>query len=292
VLSVVIPAHNEATVIGRLLAGLLAGAATDDLEIVVVANGCTDDTEAVAAGFGPPVTVVSTPVPSKHHALRLGDQHARAFPRLYVDADVELSAASARLLAAELSRGDVHAAAPERIFGLAGCSRTVRWYYQVWQRLPTVRRGLYGRGVIGVSRDGQRRLAELPELMGDDLAASVSFAPAQTRIVAGATVVIQAPRTASDLIRRRVRAATVIAQAREHLPAGVDAARTTRSDLVGILRANPALAPKLAVFLAVTVIARRRARAAIRSGDFSTWLRDESSRTAPTPASPGPGSGQ
>jgi hypothetical protein len=32
------------------------------------------------------------------------------------------------------------------------------------------------------------------------------------------------------------------------------------------------------VFLAVTIVARQRARRPIRRGDFSTWLRDDSSR--------------
>src|SRR6185312_1201240 len=48
-ISVVIAAHNEARVIGGCLDALLADAGPDDLDIVVVANGCTDDTAAVAA---------------------------------------------------------------------------------------------------------------------------------------------------------------------------------------------------------------------------------------------------
>src|SRR5262245_58336894 len=46
--SVVIPAHNEARVIERGLSSLLEGARPGELEIVVVCNGCTDDTAARA----------------------------------------------------------------------------------------------------------------------------------------------------------------------------------------------------------------------------------------------------
>ena len=40
----------------------------------------------------------------------------------------------------------------------------------MWSRLPAIRAGLFGRGVVGVSAEGFARLAALPELMGDDLA--------------------------------------------------------------------------------------------------------------------------
>lgn len=280
VISVVVPAHNEAPVIGRLLSGLLRDAAPGEIEAVVVANGCTDDTASIAAGYGPAVTVLSTPAPSKFQAMRLADEHATGFPRLYVDADIELSTASVRALATELAEPGVLAVAPHRHFDLAATSLIVRMYYTFWQRLPVVRRELSGRGVIGVSEEGHKRLAALPEVMGDDLAASVAFSPAERRIVAGADVVVRTPRTVSDLIRRRVRAATVVAQMDHALPGAVRTARTSRADLLGVVRENPLLAAHLAVFLAITLAARSKARRAIRAGDYSTWLRDESSRKA------------
>jgi len=72
VISLVVPAHNEAPVIGRLLRGLLAGAQPGELEVVVVPNGCTDDTAGVAASFGDPVQVVPLTQPGKYAALRAG----------------------------------------------------------------------------------------------------------------------------------------------------------------------------------------------------------------------------
>ncbi|MGW3138555.1 glycosyltransferase, partial [Streptomyces sp. NPDC001139] len=60
--SIVIPAHNEAPVLGRLLDALLADSlSADDPDIVVVCNGCTDDTASVAAARGPRVRVVAPP---------------------------------------------------------------------------------------------------------------------------------------------------------------------------------------------------------------------------------------
>jgi glycosyltransferase involved in cell wall biosynthesis len=277
-MSIVIPAHNEERVIGRLLGGLLAEAAPGELEILVIPNGCTDDTARVAATFGPDVRVVPSPVASKYAALRSGDEHATGFPRLYIDADVEITTQAARALAGALQRPGVMAAAPERVVDTAVSSWPVRWYYDVWGRLPTVRTGLYGRGVIGVSREGYDRIISMPEVMGDDLAASVAFSAGERQIVSGAMVIVRAPRTVGDLIRRRVRSQTVVTQMATVTPAAA-AARTSPSDLVAVVRSRPALAAKMFVFLAVTVIARRRARRPIKQGDYSTWLRDESSRT-------------
>ncbi|MEU8520835.1 glycosyltransferase [Streptomyces sp. NPDC048577] len=321
--SIVIPAHNEERTLGRLLDALLAVpegppgpsgpadasepsvvapapglAAGGEFDIVVVCNGCTDDTAGVAAARGARVRVVEIPVPSKHAALRAGDEHARGFPRLYVDADVVLGAADARALADALAGPDgALAAAPARELPMTGCDWRVRAYYRVWQRLPAVREGLFGRGVIAMSGAGHARIAALPPLMADDLAASLAFSPEERTVVDTARVVVRPPRTWSDLIRRRVRAATSTAQLESEqarpasaaaggvltrsapdTPSRPPSARTSVSDLRALVRAEPGLLPSVVVFMSAALAARRGARRAIRSGDFHTWLRDESSR--------------
>ncbi len=295
VTSIVIPAHNEGRVIGRLLDALLADPSSSGPDIVVVCNGCTDDTARVAAARGDRVRVVEIPTPSKHTALRVGDEHARGFPRLYVDADVVVGSADVRALAGALGRDPgLLAAAPGRDVPLTGCAWPVRAYYRVWQLLPAVREGLFGRGVIAVTEEGHKRIAALPPLMADDLAASLAFGPGERRVVEAARVVVRPPRTWADLIRRKVRAATSTAEFERFQatrdPAGparpadgpdapaAPSARTGTSDLRALLRARPMLVPEVAVFAAAALAARRGARRAIRDQDFSTWLRDESSR--------------
>ncbi|MFI6174780.1 glycosyltransferase [Nonomuraea sp. NPDC051191] len=273
--SVVIPAHNEAKVLGRLLDGLLGEAAPGEFDVVVVANGCTDGTADVARPYD--VRVLTTPVPSKSAALRMGDQAARGYPRLYVDADVELSTASARALAAVLSAPDGPlAAGPERDLRLAGSPWPVRAYYAIWTRLPHVRAGLFARGVIAVNGVGNERLRALPPVMADDLTASLAFAPDERVIVGTARAVIHPPRTVADLLRRRVRAMTSVTELeRTSATAGE---RTGPRDLAAIVAKEPRLAGAAVVFAAMAVLARWRAARAIRAGDYTTWLRDESSR--------------
>ncbi|ROP47585.1 glycosyl transferase family 2 [Streptomyces sp. PanSC9] len=275
-----IPAHNEARVIGRLLDALLTDPSDDATDIVVVCNGCTDDTARIAAERGPRVRVIEIPVPSKHAALRAGDEHAQGFPRVYVDADVVLTASDVRALTGPLrdDTSGVLATAPDRRVPLAGCAWRVRAYYQVWQRLPAVREGLFGRGVIAVSKAGHDRIAALPPLMADDLAASLAFTSGERLVVREAGVVVHPPRTWPDLIRRRVRAAVSTAQVERHQSPEQGSARTSKADLADLLRAEPRLLAGVVVFVAAAVVARRKAEKVIRAEDFGTWLRDESSR--------------
>jgi glycosyltransferase involved in cell wall biosynthesis len=274
--SVVVPAHNEAPVLGRLLHLLTDGATTPPLDVIVVCNGCTDDTEEVARRF-PSIRVVATAEAGKANALRLGDSIATTFPRIYVDADVEVDRAGIYALCRALESPSVLASAPERRIALEKSSAVVRSYYEFWQALPRVREGLFGRGVIAVSEAGFSRLTSHPELMADDLAASAAFAPHERRIVSDAYVVVHPPRTWGALIRRRVRAATGTRQYYEaaELAPRVDS-RTTATDLIGVVRSGPTQLMRLPVFLAATVLARRGAAKAARSGDFTTWLRDDS----------------
>jgi hypothetical protein len=284
VISVVVPAHNEARVIGRLLGRLVPAAGRAGLEIIVVANGCSDDTAAVAASFGPAVRVMELPVASKRAALDAGDELASGYPRIYVDADVELTADDVEALVAALRRPGILASAPERAVDLTGRSLPVRWYYDTWTRLPQVRDGLFGRGVIAVSAAGHQRLSSLPPLLADDLACSLAFAPGERAVVAQATAVVHAPRTLPDLVRRRIRAALTVTQLERTAGAPASTARTRPADLAAIARSEPRLTPSVAFFLLLALGARLGAWRAGRRDNYSNWLRDDSSRTLLRPA--------
>ncbi len=280
--SIIIPAHNEVATIGRLLGAITAEMPVGSLEIIVVCNGCTDDTASVAHSFGPSVRVIEVSEPSKRNAQRLGDSSATAFPRLYVDADIEISLVGISALIRAIAEDGYIASAPTRRLPRDGVSHVVGWYYDVWEQLPVVRDGLFGRGVIALSEVGNDRIRALPPMMSDDLVMSEAFAANERIVVADAEVVVRPPKTLSDLIRRRVRAATGNAQADQH---GLRSSQASTSigDLVGLTRSDPRLAVRLPVFIGVTVFARFRAQRAIRSGDFDTWLRDESSRQESRP---------
>ncbi len=274
--SVVIPAHNEAATITRTL-GVLRDGAAGPLEVIVVCNGCTDTTPDIARAATPPVRVIEIEQPSKAEAVQAGNAAAEAFPRVHLDADVELSAASLRALVAPLVAGEAMATAPRRDLPRTGCSPLVRWYYDVWEQLPQVHAGLFGRGVVALSEEGQARVSALPRVMSDDLAMSEAFTEAERRVVEGSVVIVHPPRTMRDLLRRRVRVVTGNKQADDTDTRSGESA-TSVSTLLTLARQQPRLVPRLPVFLGVTVLARLLARRAIRTGDVTTWQRDESSR--------------
>jgi cellulose synthase/poly-beta-1,6-N-acetylglucosamine synthase-like glycosyltransferase len=277
--SVVIPAHDERNVIGRLLSRLAPDATDEsDIEVVVVCNGCTDDTAEVAARF-PGVRVLSTSQAGKANALRLGDAAASSFPRIYVDADVELGRGDVLALCRAFDEPGVLVAAPRRSIPRSAASRSVRMYYNVWEELPAVQAGVFGRGVIALSQAGFERVADLPPVMADDLAVSSMFEDQERRIVDDALVVVHPPATWADLMRRRVRAATGSHQVyATGEVASVTDSRTSLSDLLTVVRGRPSTALSVPVFLTAAVLARRRAARAIAAQDYTTWLRDESSR--------------
>jgi len=275
-------------VIRRLLEQLTNGADAGELDIIVVANGCADDTAEVAASFGPAVRVLALPVACKNEALAAGDLAAAGFPRIYIDADVEVRVHDVRALAAALGRPGVLAAAPRRELVMTGRPWQVRWYYDVWTLLPGVQRGLWGRGVIAVNEAGHRRLAGLPPLQADDLAASLMFEPHETALVPGARVIIHPPRTPGGLLSVRTRCLTGAAQIERAQGLDGSADRTRISDLTAIIRRRPGMLPRVGYFLSVAVFARLRASRARGRGDHLTWLRDESSRTASATAAAQP----
>lgn len=275
--SVVVPAHNEERSLGRLLQALAADVRGGRLELVVVCNGCTDDTAALARRTLPAANVVEIAVASKHAALVRGDREARTFPRVYVDADVVVEGTDIRALVAPLLAGQALVSAPARDLDNAGASRLVRSYYRIWERLGTVRSGLYGRGVIAVSEAGYQRLTERPDVMGDDLFVELSFDADERVLVPEARSRIRVPRTAADLLRRRVRAAEGN-RALYDSRAGGATQRQSLRDVAAVARTDPRLAPDVPVFVAITAVARLWAAARRRRAGERGWLRDESSR--------------
>lgn len=83
--SVVIPAYNEAERIGAVLEPVLAAPSVH--EVIVVDDGSTDDTAAVAAQYG--VKVVRLPEnKGKGAALAAGAREAKGDVLLFLDADL------------------------------------------------------------------------------------------------------------------------------------------------------------------------------------------------------------
>lgn len=212
--SVVIPAHNEAAVIGRLLGSLAGLASSGALDVHVICNGCIDDTAVVARSFEG-IHVYEIATASKSAALNLGDEMAReVFPRLYLDADISVDAPAIQRVVEVLDAGPALAAAPELRIALEGRPWLVRSFYEIFRRLPWVTNALVGSGFYGVSRVGRSRFGSFPDLRNDDLFLRSHFASCERRSVVGAVFWIEAPYTTRSLVWAKAR---VLAGTREYV---------------------------------------------------------------------------
>lgn len=254
-ISIVIPAHNAAPTLRRVLDELL----TDQgvlFEIVVVCNGCTDATVAVAEEYSSRVTIVTIPEASKVQALNAGDGAASGWPRVYLDADVVISASTITGLAAQLDRGYL-AAAPERQFDFSRSPWLVRAYYRVWERLPAVRTSLSGRGAYALSERGRERFGAFPRVTNDDGFIDHLFTGAEKTVVA-APALIEAPRSVRELLRRRARIVLGNEELRARGSGGLGPTRAT--DLFHVVRRDLTLLPPAMVYVALSAAGRIAAR--------------------------------
>lgn len=271
--SVVVPAHNEEAVIERCLRAL----PLDDAEVVVVCNGCTDNTATVAAAVHPAVRVETVPEASKTAALNRGDAVAQSFPRLYLDADAVLSGGAVKAMAAPLTSGAALVTSPSVVYDLTLSSLLVRSYYRIWSQLPSVGGDIVGCGAYAVSEEGRQRFGTFPDLLGDDHFVRDAFEP-EERLVVDATSTVTAPRTVRDLVRRKVRVFTGNRLVYSAQSGGRTRGRRRQSQWLGVVRRDPRRMLDVPIYLAITVIAKGLSRWRQRRGTHLAWGRDDSSR--------------
>ena len=280
--SVVVPAHDEASVIGRCLA-FVADLDPGEAEVVVVPNGCTDATAELARAV-PRVRVVELGPASKAAALNAGDAAATVFPRVYLDADITVSAAALRAAVAALAVPGVEASAPTVRFGFAGTGPGVRAFYRAYRSMPYLSEGMIGTGFYALTAAGRSRFSEFPEVTADDLFVQRQFTRAERAVVPGEFFTVEVPRDLGSLLRVRTRVAAGNAELAATAPHDTSLASSTGGSLrslADLVRRRPRRAGDAAVYLGVTVAARLRARRAAGRG-IADWQRDDSSRRPST----------
>lgn len=183
-LSVIIPASNEAGYIGACLTALFASGPMG-AEAIVVANGCRDATaqvaqemsgQAQAAGWR--LVVLDLAQGGKPNALNAGDGVATGDMRVYLDADVVVSAGLMADLVAALAPDQ-----PRYATGTAHIPRAqsaVTWAYaRFWQGLPFAQSTAPGYGLFAVNAAGRARWGAFPAIISDDTFVRLQFQPSE-----------------------------------------------------------------------------------------------------------------
>ncbi|MGA7207113.1 MAG: WecB/TagA/CpsF family glycosyltransferase [Specibacter sp.] len=269
--AVIIPAHNEAAVIARTLQPLAALAASGAIDVIVACNGCSDDTAAIAARF-PGVAVLDLPEPSKTGALNAADAMCSRWPRLYLDADIEMTAGALATVFEHLAVPGALAARPAFRYDTSGADPIVRAYYRARLRIPDMSEHLWGAGAYGVSAEGHRRFGHFPDATGDDAYVDSLFGPHEKAILATTPVVVRTPKSARELLKTLQR----VYRGNHDLQLG-----QSRGSALGNL-ARTATRPQALVdsgiYASIAVLGKlRNGKSLTTSGG---WDRDESSRGA------------
>lgn len=185
-LSVLIPAHNEAALIGDCLRSVYENGhmqGETPAQIIVIANGCTDDTVAkarvhrdAAGQRGWSLVVIDEPKGGKVNALMRGEAVATGEVLVYLDADVTLERGLLRdlhdMLATSGPRyasGTLHITNPNDPI-----SYLYRRYYET---VPFMTQGVQGCGLFAMNKMGRARFGAWPDIISDDTFARLSFAP-------------------------------------------------------------------------------------------------------------------
>ena len=277
--AVIIPAHNEKNVIERCLGSLQRSSCFDDLEIIVVCNGCTDDTAEICRNHPSAPTVIETDIPSKSNALNMGDDAASSFPRMYLDADIELLPGSLESTFETLS-GEVHASAPRPVFDTSGSSILVRMFYTAWKNVPYFNDSMIGSGVYAMDRQGRERFGEFPPIIADDGFVRLLFEENERKAVGNGGFVVKAPRGVHELVSIKSRVLAGAVELKREFPDMQSRDETSRAQFIGCVLRKPHLMPCFAVYLMIKRAIRKQFLAKKKAGLLKTWDRDESSRNA------------
>ncbi|MGF6832105.1 exopolysaccharide biosynthesis WecB/TagA/CpsF family protein [Paenarthrobacter sp. TE4293] len=270
--AVIIPAHNEEAVIARTLESLGGVISWGTVEVIVACNGCTDGTEGVAAGF-PGVRVLHVDAASKAAALNAADQAAGRWPRLYLDADIEVTSEAVCAVLTALADGPLLAARPAFRYDTRGASALVKCYYRARVRVPSNAHGLWGAGAYALSEAGHDRLGVFPSLTGDDYFVDRLFSGVEKAVLPTVPVVVRTPRTRAALLAVLRRTYRGNAE-QDGLEAEAPTSRTAR-ELLSSVR-GPLSAVDAVVYAAFAGAGRGRPLAGRNRA--ATWERDDSSR--------------
>lgn len=274
--TVVIPAYNEADVIGPCLSCLLA----QDIahwRVVVVANGCEDNTSHIAGTFidrfaqaNAELHVTDLPDGHKPSALNTGDTHAVGQIRVYMDADVRMQYGCLAAMTRSLSNA-IHACFPTVVYE-PNRSIIAMLHWRTWRTLTNSTTDSVVGNCIALSIEGRSRWSTFPDLISDDGFMISRFAKQERTVAPDAVAHTRLPSTFREIVgvRARWRAG------HRQLADRVGKLNVERAQLARI-GTNPVAMLGLPVFAVATYLARREA-SFILSKPAPAWYQARSSR--------------
>jgi glycosyltransferase involved in cell wall biosynthesis len=277
--SIIIPAHNEENVIKRCLTHFHEGVHNQEYEVIIVCNGCTDNTANLVREMNGKIKVIETEVASKIHALNLGDKHASFHPRIYLDADVEITHRDLKKVIKTLNSGEYLAAAPKPNFVYNQASFLVSRFYKVWSNVPYFDNGMLGCGFYGLTEEGRKRFSHFPDIIADDEYIRLQYNGDERVTVKDASFNVFSPKTLSGLVKIKTRSHYGNKQLQALYPEIFKNENKKNENFLKTAIRNPSVLIHMPTYLLLKVYIHLRVRMKLRDGKYhETWERDETSR--------------
>ncbi len=276
--TVIVPAHNEATVIEDCLNSIVNQSGID--HIIVPCNGCTDNTVEIVKNKFPNVVCLDIKKPSKTHALNMAEKKAQelgvTYPIFYIDADTKLSDNCIPIITQKMANETILLSAPTPIIDTSKSSWLVKTYYNVWTSLPYIKEGVIATCSFIVSEQGRQRFDQFADVIGDDGFIRCHFKNSEISNIQGAEIYITAPRDFYSLlkIKTRARLGNMELIAKNKCPvieiknyAGVMKNKLFSKDFI-----------PTTIYIIIASIIRLRAKAQFKKIKSYQWEKDTSSR--------------
>ena len=274
--TIIIPAHNESYGIAGCLEPFIDLINQNYLNVIVVCNGCSDNTVSIIKSLCSDIICIETDVPSKTKALNLGDNVAKYYPRIYLDADVVLTRDAIFAMCSTLESGAL-ATSVEPQMDLSSSSWFVKAFYDIWLSLPYCKAGMIGSGIYALSEEGRSRFDRFPNIIADDGYVRALFTESERPVTKGHYAIVTAPKDLLSLIKIKTRSRLGRYQLKDKFS---ELLSNEAKDFQGAFKSlcfDVKLWPKLLVYVGVNLISRIRARYQYITKQ-TKWERDESSR--------------
>lgn len=278
--SIIIPAYNESALIAGTLAYLIGDRYLKNIEIIVVCNGCIDQTAEKVRLFNVEysslllannisIVTYETDKASKTNALNIGVRQSRYDINLFLDADILINGQDLQKLVSDLNDKKLKAMSPSIVFDFTHSSFLVRQYYKVAsQSYYNIDYRLSN--VIALSASAIDKVGSLPEVIADDDYIRRLFSPHEIAVSKKCVYQFICAKTFVSLLQVLTRVERGNIQlASKH----VEFEQTKRP--MGYYNL-----PKVAFlfFVIIRLFVKVRAKIQILLGNTEQWERDESNR--------------
>jgi len=267
--TIIIAAFNEASCIRGTLSSLGSGT-SKAFQVLVVCNGCTDNTEEIISSEFPLIFKENRESASKSLAIRHAESLDIGYPRLYLDADITLSENDAEKL---INTAQEHTEAalfvPHSHIDTQASDQLVKTYYQAWYSTPHVKLLGFGSGAYLLNQSGREKFGLWPELIADDGFLRTLFKINEICIIDNTLVTVKAPKTIWALLKIKTRSKFGNLELKKQY-------KINRIELPNNSRLQMSLLQRL-VYSAINVVALVWAHSNQLTGN-AKWHRDNSNR--------------